>query len=46
MSCSECCGCVMAFYAASQRHMMVQYCCGSGSTNKIPNEVILYVCLY
>ena len=25
----------MAFYAACQRHMMVQYCCGSGSTNKL-----------
>ena len=29
---SECCGCAMAFYAACQRHMMVHYCCGSGST--------------
>ena len=26
---------VMAIYAACQRHMMVQYCCGSGSTNKL-----------
>ena len=26
---------VMAFYAACQWHMMVQYCCGSGSTNKL-----------
>ena len=25
----------MAFYAACQRHMMVLYCCGSGSTNKL-----------
>ena len=24
----------MAFYAACQRHMMVLYCCGSGSTKK------------
>ena len=32
MSWSEC---VMAFSAACQRHMMVQYCCGSGSTNKL-----------
>ena len=46
----------MAFYAACQRHMMVQYCCGSGSTNKLfckcflllqeANEVILNVWLY
>ena len=35
MSWSECCGCVMAFSAACQRHMMVQYCCGNGSTNKL-----------
>ena len=56
MSWSECCGCVMAFYAACQRHMMVQYCCGSGITNKLfckcflllqeANEVILNVWLY
>ena len=56
MSWSECCGCAMAFYAACQRHMMVQYCCGSGSTNKLfykcfllrqeANEVILFVSLY
>ena len=32
MSWSEC---AMAFYAACQRHMMVQYWCGSGSTNKL-----------
>ena len=48
-------GCVMAFYAAWQRHMMVQYCCGSGSINKLfcmcflllqeANEVILNVWL-
>ena len=25
----------MAFYAACQRHMMVQYCCDSGITNKL-----------
>ena len=31
---SECCGCVMAFSAAHQRHMMLQYSCGSGKTNK------------
>ena len=35
MSWSECCGCAMAFYAACQWHMMVQYCCDSGSTNKL-----------
>ena len=56
MSWSECCGCAMAFYAACQRHMMVKYCCGSGSTNKLfckcflllqeTNEVILNVSLY
>ena len=27
--------CAMAFSAAYQRHMMVQYCCGIGSTNKL-----------
>ena len=32
MSWSEC---AMDFYAACQRHMMVQYCCGSGGTNKL-----------
>ena len=47
---------MMAFYAACQRHMMLQYCCGSGSTNKLfircfllrqeANEVILNVWLY
>ena len=31
MSWNECCGFVMAFSAACQRNMMVQYCCGSGS---------------
>ena len=56
MSWSECCGCAMAFYAACQRNMMAQYCCGSGSTNKQffmcflhrqeANEVILNVWLY
>ena len=35
MSWRECCRCVMAFSAACQRHMMVQYCCDSGSTNKL-----------
>ena len=35
MSWSECCGCAMAFCAACQRHMMVQYCCDSGSTNML-----------
>ena len=25
----------MVFSAACQRHMMVQYCCDSGSTNKL-----------
>ena len=35
MSWSECCGCAMAFYAACQRHMMVQYCCDSGSTKNL-----------
>ena len=56
MSWSECCGCAMAFSIACQRHMMVQYSCGSGSTNKLfcmcfllrqeANEVILDVWLY
>ena len=32
MSWSERHGCAMALYAACQRHMMVQYCCGRGST--------------
>ena len=46
----------MAFYAACQRHMMVQYSCDSGSTNMLfckcflplqeANEVILHVWLY
>ena len=55
MSQSECCGYVMAFHAACQRHMMVQYYCDSGSTNKLfwkcfllwqeANEVILNVWL-
>ena len=35
MSWSECCGCAMALYAACKRHMMVQYCCGSGKTKKL-----------
>ena len=49
-------GCVVDSYAACQRHMMVQYCCDSGSTNKLlcmcnvrgqeANEVILNVWLY
>ena len=53
MNWSECCGCVMAFSAAYQRHMIVQYCCGSSSTNNLfckcflllqeANEVILSV---
>ena len=56
MSWSESCGCAMAFSAACQRHMMVQYCCGSGSTSKLfcmcfllkheANEVIFNVWLY
>ena len=56
MSWSECCGCVMALSEACQRHMMVQYWCGSRSTNKLfckcfllrkeANEVILNVWLY
>ena len=51
-----CCGCVMAFSAACQQHMMVQYCCGNGITNKLfcmcfilrqeTHEVILNVWLY
>ena len=55
MSWSECCGGVMAFSAACLRHMMVRYCYGSGSTNKLfckcfiisqeDNEVILNVWL-
>ena len=46
----------MAFYAAFQEQLMVQYCSGSGSTNKLyctcffllqeANEVILDVWLY
>ena len=53
MSWSEC---AMALYAACKLHMMVQYCCGSGSTNKLfcmcslllqeTNEVILNVWFY
>ena len=35
MSWSECCGCAMAFHAACQRLLMVQYCCGSDRTNKL-----------
>ena len=35
MSWSEFCGCVMAFSAACQWHMVVQYCCDSGSINKL-----------
>ena len=56
MGLSECCLCATAFYAACQRHMMVQYCCGSGSTNMLfcrcflhlqeANEVILNVWSY
>ena len=56
MSWSECCWGVMAFPAACQRRMMVQYCCSSGSTNKLlckcflllqeANEVILNAWLY
>ena len=55
MTWSKCCGCVMAFPAACQRHMKVQYCCDSGSTNKPfckcfllsqeANEVILNVAI-
>ena len=55
MSWSECCRYAMALYAECQRHMMVQYCCGSGSTNNLfcmcflllqkANEVILNVWL-
>ena len=55
MSWSECSGCAIAFSAVCQRHMMVQYCCGSGSTNRLfymcffllqeANEVILNVWL-
>ena len=51
LSWCECCGCAMAFSAACQRHTMVQYCSGSGCTNKLycrcflhwqeANEVIL-----
>ena len=56
VSWTECCGCAIALYAACLWHMMVQYCCGSGSTNKLfsrcslswqdVNEVILYVWLF
>ena len=55
MSWSECCGYLMAYYAAFQQHIIVQYCCGCGSTNKLlcmcfllrqeVNEVILDVWL-
>ena len=31
----RCCECVMDFHAECQCHMMVLYCCGSGSTNKL-----------
>ena len=31
----DCCGCAMAFYAACLWHLMVQFCCGSGRTNKL-----------
>ena len=34
MSWSKSCGCPMTFSATCRQHMMVQYCCGSGSTNK------------
>ena len=37
MSRSDCSGCVMAFTAACQCHIMVQYCCGSGSTSYLEN---------
>ena len=56
MSLSECCGYVMVFSAACRRHMMVQYCWGSGSANNLfcrcfllwqeANGVILDVWLY
>ena len=56
MSWSESCGCVIASLAACQRHMMVQYCCGSGSTSRLfctcfmllqeANEVLLDVWLF
>ena len=35
MNWSECCGCAMDFSAACQQHMMVQFCCGSGGSNKL-----------
>ena len=35
MSRSVCCGCVMAFSAACQRHMMVQFCHDIGSINNL-----------
>ena len=35
MSWRACCGCVIAFSAAYQRHIMVQYNYGSGSTNMV-----------
>ena len=38
MSWSEC---VMAFSAACQCHMMVQYCCDSGITNKLFCKCVL-----
>ena len=41
MSWSECCGCAMALSAACQPHMMMQYCCGSGSTSKLFRKCFL-----
>ena len=43
MSWSECCGYAMAFSAAYQRHFMVQYCCGSGSTIKLLCQCFLHI---
>ena len=42
MSWSDCCGCAIAFSAAYQRHMMSQYCCGSGSSNKLFSRCFLH----
>ena len=41
MSWSECCERDMAFSAACQRHMMVQYRCCIGSTNKLVCQCFL-----
>ena len=56
MNWSESCWCVTVSSAAYQRHMMVNFCCESGSTHKLfcrcflhcqeANELILNAWLY